>query len=89
MQTIPLYRYNRPNGGVTVSTEKPEAEYTELVRLIADDGKTLTDGTTATPCVDTETPAAWTEIDAPNYIDPNKATDADYEAALAEMGVRL
>lgn len=29
MQTITLYRYTRPNGGVTVSTVKPSGEYTD------------------------------------------------------------
>lgn len=62
MQKIPLYRYIRPDGGVTVSTEKPDTEYTELCRLVADEGLVLTDGDAATPCVDTGNPDMWTEI---------------------------
>lgn len=61
MQKITLYRYIRPDGGVTVSTKKPETEYTELNRLIADDGHTLTDGKTFTYCIDTDKPNLWTE----------------------------
>lgn len=38
MQTIPLYHYTSPDGGVTVSKVKPETEYTELARLVADEG---------------------------------------------------
>lgn len=63
MRTIPLYRYIRPDGGVTVSTVKPDTEYTELSRLVADDGYILTNGKTTTPCTDTDTPEAWSEVE--------------------------
>lgn len=62
MQKITLYRYTRNDGGVTVSTVKPETEYTELFRLVADDGYVLTDGVNTTACIDTDNPAAWSEI---------------------------
>ena len=62
MQKIILYRYLRTDGGVTVSTAKPDVEYTELTRLVADDGYTLTNGETTTPCTDTDNPSAWTEV---------------------------
>lgn len=62
MQTIKLYRYNRPDGGVTISPAKPDCEYTEMVRLVADEGFVLTDGETFTTCVDTDEPSAWTEV---------------------------
>lgn len=61
MQKITLYRYNRPDGGVTVSPVKPNAECTELYRLIADEGCTLTDGANHVECVDTDYPEAWAE----------------------------
>lgn len=61
MQKITLYRYNRTEGGVTVSPVKPNAEYTELFRLIADEGCTLTDGVNYAECVDTDDPEAWEE----------------------------
>lgn len=63
MQKIVLYRYTRHDGGVTVSPIKPDADYTELCRLVADEGCTLTDGTTTAYCVDTYDPDAWTEIE--------------------------
>lgn len=91
MQKIPLYRYIRADGGVTVSTEKPDAEYTELTRLVADEGYALTNGEITTPCTDTDTPGAWTEVvdtDA-DYPDPNEATEADYQSALRDMGVEI
>lgn len=62
MQKISLYRYTRPDGGVTISTVKPDTEYTELFRLVADEGYVLTDGNTTAPCVDTDSFDAWTEI---------------------------
>ena len=62
MQTIPLYRYIRTDGGVTVSTVEPSGEYTELTRLVADEGYTLSNGTETSSCVDTATHGDWTEI---------------------------
>lgn len=66
MQTITLYRYIRADGGITTSPVKPDGEYTEMYRLIADEGKALTDGTTVTNCADVASPDGWTEIDAPD-----------------------
>lgn len=66
MQIIKLYKYIRENGGVTVSPIKPDCEYTENVRLVADDGKVLTnDGENFTSCIDTDTANGWYEVDAP------------------------
>lgn len=87
MQTITLYRYTRPDGGITTSPIKPDVPFDLRYRLIADEGKALTDGTTVTECTDTDKPDAWTEIDAPD--DPDAATEADYQEALEQMGVSL
>lgn len=89
MQTITLYRYIRPNGGVTVSTVKPDSEYTELTRLVADDGYILTDGVSYTSCIDTDCPDAWVEVVDTGEADddPDEATEADYQNALRELGV--
>lgn len=87
MQTIPLYRYTRADGGVTVSTVKPDGEYTELTRLVADEGCVLTNGETTTSCTDTDNPGAWSET--PDTENPNEATAEDYQNALREMGVEV
>lgn len=87
MHTIPLYRYTRPDGGVTVSTVKPSGEYTELTRLVADEGYTLTNGETTTTCTDTDNPSLWSEI--PDTEAPDEATETDYQDALREMGVEV
>lgn len=79
MQTITLYRYVRPDGGVTVSPSKPEGEFTQTYRLVADEGTVLTNGSITATCVDTDTPENWSEV----------ATQEDLVAALTEFGVTL
>lgn len=84
MQTIPLYKYEREGGGVTVSPSKPKnTEYTEMYRLVADEGKILTNGEIQTSCADVDTVDGWEEIDNPE----ENATENDYLNALAELGV--
>ena len=66
MKKITLYKFIRPDGGVTVSPNKPKGEYTEMVRLIADEGKVLTlDGVNFTSCTDVESAEDWYEVDEP------------------------
>ena len=61
-----LYRYKREDGGVTVSPEKPNCEYEEHYRLIADENKALTNnGTDLYPVVDVDGIDGWYEVDAP------------------------
>ena len=64
MQTITLYRYTRSDGGVTVSPEQPDegTAYELRYRLIADEGRSLTNGEIFTQCTDTATPDAWQEV---------------------------
>ena len=63
MQVIKLYKYTRKNGGVTVSPNKPEGECSEMFRLVADEGKLITNGSTQTTCADVETVEGWYEVD--------------------------
>ncbi len=66
MITKVLYKTVREDGGTTVSPEKPSdgVEYTESVRLIADEGKLLTlNGADTYPCVDAESADGWYEVD--------------------------
>ena len=64
-----LYHYEREEGKITVSTEKPEGEYILRYRLIADEYKVLTkDGENFTTCVDTDTTEGWYEVDEPKQI---------------------
>lgn len=73
MEIVTMYRY----GNTIVSPVKPEStEYTELYRLIAEDGKVLTqDGTVFTPCVDTDCTDGWQEVALPEgHLEDDKAT---------------
>ena len=63
MQKITLYKYTREDGGITVSPIKPDAEYTEMLRLVADEGKVLVNGDITTTCTDVETVEGWEEIE--------------------------
>lgn len=63
MQIINLYKYIREDGGVTVSPKKPDGDYTEMYRLVADEGKVLTNGEITTPCKDVGSIIGWTEMD--------------------------
>lgn len=60
-----LYRYKRPDGGVTVSPEEPDVPYTVMYRLIADDGMMVTqDGRNGYSVVDTDAPDEWREVES-------------------------
>ena len=83
MDKIILYRYNRPDGGVTVSPVKPDGEYSELFRLVADVGMVLTDGVNITNCTDTAEPEKWQEVA------DKEAMESDYLEALADLGVTV
>ncbi len=76
MTTKTLYRYKREDSGTTVSLNKPEREYTELVRLIADEGKALTqDGERLFCVIDTDSADGWYEVDAPEEDENEVQTD--------------
>ena len=64
MQIVNLYKYIRDDGGTTISPAKPNTEYTEMFRLIADEGKELINGNIRAFCVDVESTEGWTETEA-------------------------
>ena len=63
MSIIPLYRYTRPDGGVTVSPIKPDTEYAELCRLVADEGMAITNGVIITDCIDVDSADGWIDCE--------------------------
>ena len=76
MQIITLYKYSRTDGGVTVSPSIQDCEYTEMLRLIAEEGKVLTqNGIDTTPCEDVEVTDGWYEIDEPVEFDVRTTPD--------------
>lgn len=87
------YKYTEKNG-YAISPRKPDCEYEEMVRLIAEEGHALTqDGINYFYCVDVETAADWLEIpgewsEEGVFISADNATEQDYLTALAELGVK-
>lgn len=65
MKVIPLYKFIRPDGGVTVSPIKPDGEYSEMFRLVADEGMILKNGDVETTCTDVLSADGWEEVEAP------------------------
>ena len=66
MEIRTLYRYEREHGKVTVSTEKPDVEYTEVYRIIADEGMVVTqDNVNLYSVIDTHNKDGWIEIEVP------------------------
>lgn len=63
MQKITLYRFIRPDSGVTASPVKPNGECIKMSHLVADKGYVLTNGVITTPCCDTDNAEAWTEVE--------------------------
>ena len=82
MQTITLYRYTREDGGVTTSPIAPPdgTTYDLRYRLVADEGKALTDGVTVTTCTDVTSSDGWTEID-----DPGEMSETEEKAAAFDI----
>lgn len=90
MQKVNLYRYENEDGSITVTPVQREAsDPVYKMRLIAEDGKILTDGASETPCTDCtlEDVDKWYEKDEPSPAPEEEATADDYEAALERLGV--
>ena len=87
MQTVILYRFKRADGGYSVSPNQPEGEYETRMRLIADEGKALTDGKVVTQCTDAESADGWTEIDAPGEDAPGE--DAPEVIAAVDEAIKI
>lgn len=68
MPIITLYRYERDDGGITVSPVKPDKPYTNKYRLVAGEGKVFVKGDAVTTCKDVDSTEGWDEIDAPEEI---------------------
>lgn len=64
MKITTLYKYNRTDNKTTVSPIKPDCEYTEMYRLIAEEGGAITDGFIICGCVDTEDTSSWRDATA-------------------------
>lgn len=66
MTVKPLYRFKRADGGYTDTPFKPDVEYTERVRIIADEGKVVTkDGENLYSVIDADGTYGFYEVDKP------------------------
>jgi predicted nuclease with TOPRIM domain len=64
MEIIALYKFIRPDGGVTVSPDKPKGKYEMMYRIYPDEGKALwRDGFYLHKCADVTNIADWDEVD--------------------------
>jgi hypothetical protein len=76
MQIKNLYKYNRADGGTTISPVKPDCDYIEMYRIIADEDKVVTkDGINVFSCRDVSSTEGWYEIDAPEEEDNENISD--------------
>lgn len=63
MQIKTIYRYVREDGGVTITTERPAANYTICYRLVADQGYRLThNDTDVYEVIDVDSTSGWHEV---------------------------
>ena len=68
-----LYKSAREGGGFTVSLQKPDVPYQVRWRLIADEGRAITDGETTATVIDVLHRSdcdAWTDCDLPDELQP-------------------
>lgn len=93
MIIMTTYKYKEGEHGYAVSPRKPDCEYTEGIRLIAEPGHAITkDGINYFYCLDVESADGWLEIpgewnEEGVFISADNATEQDYLTALAELGV--
>jgi hypothetical protein len=83
MTKVTLYS----GAGVSLSPINAEGRsVSKYVRLVADDGKAITNGNVVTACVDVLAKSVyeWTDCE---MIDTDEATEQDLYNALAELGV--
>lgn len=79
-----LYRFIREGGGVTVSLEKPDVSYTELYRLIADEGKAVTqNGIDLYSVLDVESTEGWYEIN--EYTTGDEISPEEFQSMIEEV----
>ena len=82
MKRKTLYRYLREDGGYTISPVKPEGTaYTKRYRLIADEGKAITDGNVIVEVIDVQSYKGWTDCEKP---EPEYDDDTIIPPDLAE-----
>lgn len=77
MQTTILYKYDRGDNKTTVSPIKPDCDYTEMYRLVADTDSAITDGTTICECVDTDDSSKWRDATFEEVMSYRKSMEGE------------
>lgn len=81
-----LYYYERESDKFTVSTNKPECDYTLRYRLIADNDKQLTqDGVNFITCIDVESTDGWYEVGEKSSLAPDEISAEEFMALIEEV----
>lgn len=73
MQRKMIYRYQRPDGGYTVTPVKPEGSYNIRWRLIAEEGMAITNGEMTVTVIDVihrSDCEAWADCELPDELKP-------------------
>ncbi len=73
MQRKMLYKFQRSDGGYTVSPVKPDCTYQVRWRLIAEEGMAITNGETTVTVVDVihrSDCEAWADCELPEELKP-------------------
>lgn len=86
MQKINLYRYTQNNVVIITPNKRNETDIPSRLRLVAEEGCILTNGTTETPVVD----ITLDEIDLWQEVGGvTEAIETDYINALKDLGVNF
>ena len=79
MDVKTIHRYTRPDGGITVSPDRPECEYQTLYRIVASDGLGVRKGDgDLLSSIDTEDANGWVEEVLPPTPVPVVELPAEY-----------
>ena len=83
MTTTLLYRYKDAKGGTIVSPRQPNEEYQLMYRIIADEGKGITNGQIVTTVIDVSSTEGWIdcEIEQQASDTPDEPEVSEYEIA--------
>lgn len=82
MTTINLYKYIEGASTVITPNKRDESDTPYCYRLVADEGKSITDGTIYAPCVDTHTPENYHEVEGSGDEVSAEEMKEDLEAML-------
>ena len=82
MTTVNLYKYIERSSTVITPNKREAADTPYCYRLVADEGKSVTDGIIYAPCVDTHNPENYREVEGSgDEVTPEEAI-AELEAML-------